>query len=367
MNLENIAHRRLLHQQIAQPRVEHSSFDHASQVVDWMGAMQAQDYGQALWAVALRTTAATQTNVEQAIAERSIVVTWLMRGTIHLVSARDVRWILELCAPRNLVAVQSRLKQLELDVRTLGRCEQLFQNALAGRSPVTRSTMFELLKQEGINSTGQRGYHILWHLSQTGLICFGSRQGKEQTFVLLDEWVPDAPTKSRDSSLAELAKRYFTSRGPATVHDFATWAGLTLRDARAGLESVQDQLVSETRDQTEFWWTDNAVGGIVAQGSDVHLLPGFDEYILGYKNRLDVITVEHAARIVPGGNGVFLPIIVIDGQVVGTWKRKVKRHGIQVLLEPFHKIVALEERIYEVVLRYCSFVGLPLLSIEMSR
>jgi hypothetical protein len=358
MTLNKIAHQRLLHQHIDQSNSDHSRFDHPSQVVQWMGAMQAQDYNQALWAVALRTSAATQTDVEQAIAEGSIVLTWPMRGTIHTVSALDVRWMLNLCAPRKLAAAGLRLKQLELDLQILNRCEHLFRTALAGNPPMTRAAIFELLEQSGINPAGQRGYHILWSLAQTGLICFGPKQGKEQTFVLLEEWVPNVPIKSRDDSLAELAKRYFTSHGPATVQDFAGWTGLTLRDARAGLESVQGQLVSEVRDQLEYWWADQTSA---AQTAGVHLLPGFDEFILGYKDRRDVMTVEHAARIVPGGNGIFLPMIVVDGQVVGKWKRTLKKNGVQVVLEPFLEIDSLEERVHEALMRYCAFIGLPLL------
>jgi hypothetical protein len=363
MTFKNIAHQRLLHQRIAQSSSAHLSFDHPSQVVQWMGAMQAQDYGQVLWAVALRTITATQTDVEQAIAERSIVMTWPMRGTIHLVSAMDVRWMLELCAPRKLAADGLRLKQLELDKEILERCGHLFRDALAGGPPLTRSAMFALLERAGISPKGQRGYHLLWHLAQSGLICFGPKEGKEQTFVLLEEWVPNAPSKSREDSLSELAKRYFTSHGPATVQDFAGWTGLALRDARAGLESVQGQLISESRDQLEYWWADGVMN--VPAASAVHLLPGFDEYMLGYKDRRDVISVEHAKRIVPGGNGVFLPMIVVDGQVVGKWKRTLKKKGVQIVLEPFLEIDSLAERVQEAIMRYCAFVDLPLLSSEV--
>jgi Winged helix DNA-binding domain len=197
------------------------------------------------------------------------------------------------------------------------------------------------------------------------LICFGPKEGKEQTFVLLEEWVPNAPSKSREDSLSELAKRYFRSHGPATVQDFAGWTGLTLRDARAGLESVQGRLISELRDQLEYWWADGGTDGYATQASGIHLLPGFDEYILGYKDRRDVMTVEHATRIVPGGNGVFLSMIVVDGQVVGKWKRTVKKKGVQVVLEPFLEIDSLEERVHESIMRYCTFADLPLLSSEV--
>jgi hypothetical protein len=366
-------HQRIDHSSLNNSSFDHSSLNNSSQVVHWMGAMQAQDYGQALWAVALRTPAATQAEVEQAILERSIVVTWLMRGTIHLVAATDLRWMLNLCAPRKLAAAGSRLKQLELDVNILGRCQHLFQTALGGGQCLTRSALLELLETAGIDPKGQRGYHILWYLAQMGLICFGPKHGKEQTFVLLEEWIPSVPHISREVALAKLAQRYFTSHGPATVQDFAIWTGLTLGEARAGLEAVQGQLVSEKVDGLEYWWADTALEIPLEQGTGVHLLPGFDEYLLGYKDRRDVITVEHAKRIVPGGNGVFLPMIVVDGQVVGTWKRQVKKHGVNIslelflepFLEPFLESGAFEEGVHGAVMRYCTFMGLPLLAQEI--
>jgi hypothetical protein len=381
MKYSSIAHRRLLHQRIArtnfeqptleqptleQPTLEQPTLEQPSQVVQWMGAMQAQDYRQALWAVATRTTSATQADVEQAIQDRSIVLTWPMRGTMHFVAAPDVRWLLELCALRKTSSNSTRWKQLELNDGILERCAQVFQTALAGGKALTRAAMLGVLKQAGIDPAGQRGYHILGHLARTGLLCFGPKQGKEQTFVLLEEWIPSTPRISRDAALSELAQRYFSSHGPATVHDFMHWTGLTLGDSRAGLESVQAKLSSEKVNGLEYWWLDQ--GGTALESSDaqVHLLPGFDEYILGYKDRRDVLAAEHAQRIVPGGNGVFFPMIVVDGQVVGTWKSSLKRHGLEVSLEPFLEIDGLPARVQPAVERYCQFLGVPLLEVRFN-
>jgi hypothetical protein len=225
--------------------------------------------------------------------------------------------------------------------------------------------MMRVLEEAGIGTENQRGYHILWYVAQSGLICLGPMQGKQQTFVLLDEWVPNPRRLSREESLAELAGRYFASHGPATVHDFAWWSGLTVTEARAGLEAATPGLVSETIDGKEYWTATDAPRRTAHDEPGVELLPGFDEYLLGYKDRNAVLSAEHAPRIVPGRNGVFRPIIVVDGRVVGTWKRSLKKDSVHVTLRPFTSLGDLEERAIEAAERYSVFVGLPLLSTEI--
>ncbi|HEV8190868.1 MAG TPA: winged helix DNA-binding domain-containing protein [Ktedonobacterales bacterium] len=361
MTNPDIAHRRLLHHHIAGER-----FGHPDEVVTWMGAMQAQDYQQALWAVGLRMSAPTLASVEEAIASGKIVRTWPMRGTLHFVAAENVKWMLELLAPRRLAADGTRLRQLELDERILARCGQLFRDALRGGKRLSRAAMMRLLEDAQINPTGQRGYHILWYLAQTGLICLGPIEGNEQTFVLLDEWVPVARQLSREAALAELAGCYFASHSPATVTDFAGWAGLTLADARAGLETAQSAapgLVPMKHDGKDYWLVNEAQDApdhMLHDASGVYLLPGFDEYLLGYKDRGDVLAAEHANKVVPGGNGVFYPIIVVGGQVIGTWKRTFKKNAVAITLSPFTHLAVPRERLAEAAQRVSDFVGLPL-------
>lgn len=356
-----IAQQRLVHQHIAGERCRHPY-----EVVKEMGALQAQDYQQALWAVGLRMTCSTLVSVEQVIASGKIVLTWTMRGTLHFVAAEHVKWMLELLAPRRIAAAGTRLRQLELDEQVLERCEHVFRAALQGGGQLTRAEMMRLLENAQIPTTGQRGYHILWHLAQTGLICLGPMQGNEQTFVLLDEWVPSAPKLAHDEALAKLAGCYFAGHGPATVADFAHWAGLTLADARAGLESAQPSLVSEQHDGKAYWLAHDAPEPVPHDASSMYLLAGFDEYLLGYKDRGDVLPPEHAGKVVPGGNGIFFPIVVVDGQVVGTWKRSVKKHAVVFTLNPFTRLAVSNERIAEAAQRFSDFVGLPLASIEVT-
>ena len=357
----NIGRLRLTQQRIAGARCAQPA-----DVVRWMGAMQAQEFHQAMWAVALRTRDATLPDVEQAIRDRQIVWTWPMRGTLHLVAAADVRWLLNLLAPRRIAAMRTRRQQLELDESQLARCEQLSWDALSAGNCLTRTALLQVFEGAGLSTAGQRGYYILWHLAHQGVICLGPLAGHEQTVVLLDEWVPAADPIPRAVALARLANVYFRSHGPATVQDFAGWAGITLTDARAGLAVTQKDLIAVSQDGQEYWLAAYAAEPPADDALDVSLLPGFDEYILGYKDRNAVLASDYFNRIVPGGNGIFLPMLVIDGQIVGTWKRTVKRAGIEMILVPFADLTIPHERIERVAQRYCTFLGKPLAQLTIT-
>jgi hypothetical protein len=354
MTTSNIAHLRLFNQSIAP-----AAFEKPGDVVKSLGALQAQDYLGALWAIGLRVKAATEKTIEQAICDRKIIRTWPMRGTLHFVAPEDVRWMLALLTPRIIARAARRHKQLELDEATFARSETLFTKALQGGKQLTRPEMMNVLEQAGISTDGQRGYHILWQAAQSGLICFGPRQGKQDAFVLLDEWLSDDKTLSRDESLAELARRYFTGHGPATIQDFMWWSGLPAADARASLDMVKAQLASEELEGQTYWFLPSLSSANTASPT-AHLLPGFDEYLLGYKDRGAVLDPAHAKKVVPGANGMFKPIIVIDGRVVGTWKRTLRRTKVLVSLAPF---VALSPAQMEVAAAaaepYGRFLGLP--------
>jgi len=346
MTPKEITHHRLRNQQIAL-----TTSKTPEDVVAKLGAMQAQDYGGALWAIGLRLPQATEVEVEKAIARRAIVRTWPMRGTLHFVAAADVHWMLRFLTPRIVAGAARRRQQLELDDATFVRCEKVFVRALQGGKQLTREEMFSSLERAKIAVDNQRGYHILWRLAQERLLCFGARQGKQQTFTLLDEWVP-APSKlEREAALAELARRYFTSHGPATLHDFVWWSGMKVSEAREGLEAVSPQLVKETVDG-KIYWVPPDVPASDRTSAGVYLLPAFDEYMLGYQDRSAALDSRHARKIVPGGNGMFLPTIISNGRVVGTWKRAFKKKTMVVMPSPFtsltkaetHAVAAVAER-----------------------
>jgi len=327
-----IAHLRLENQQIARHPCATPG-----QVVAWLGAVQAQDYPGALWSIGLRLPDAIVADVEHAIAERAIVRTWPMRGTLHFVAAADVRWLLGLLTPRVIAGSARRRQQLELDDAVFARSREALRAALQGGRQLTRTALLQVLEEAKISTAGQRGYHILWRLAQDGVICFGPAAGKQQTFVLLDEWLPPSAPLDREAALAELARRYFSGHGPATLRDFIWWSGLTAADARAALELAKPALVHEVVDQDTYWLAANTQAGPreSCREPEVQLLPGFDEYLLGYTDRSAVLDAARAAEIVPGNNGMFTPTVVVDGRIAGTWKRTITRRGVAVSVRPF--------------------------------
>jgi hypothetical protein len=332
MTVRDIIDLRLVNQRIAQPRCKTPG-----QVVAQLGAMQAQDYPGALWSIGLRLPNATVTDVEQAIANRTIVRTWPMRGTLHFVAAADVRWMLELLAPRVVASRAARHQELGLGHSAIARSEKLLVKALQGGKPMTRGELFALLERAGISTANQRGYVILWRLAHERVICFGPHQGKQPAFVLLDEWVPKAKSLPRDQALAELALRYFMGHGPATLHDYAWWSGLKVADARAGLEMVSSKLARGTVAGTAYWMPQDTQA-LRDVSPAAYLLPGFDEYLLGYADRTAMLAPEHAQKVVPGGNGMFMPTMVIDGRVTGLWKRTFKKTSVLITPTPFARL-----------------------------
>lgn len=349
----DIARHRLHHQ-----RIVGSSLETPAEVVRWLGAVQAQDYLGVLWAVGLRMRGATEAIVERALADRSILRTWPMRGTLHFVAAEDARWMLSLLTPRIVAAQARRLKRdHDIDDRVVGQSREVLTRALEGGKQLSREATYEALEAAGIPAKGQRGLQILWRLSQEGLLCFGPREGKQQTFVLLDEWVPDRKTLDREAALAEVARRYFLSRGPATVQDFAWWTGLAIAEATAGLEMVKRELVGEVIGGQMFWRSPLEVAEDDA-ALRVLLLPAFDEYTVAYTDRSAVLDPKFAKRE-DSKHGIGYPPLVIDGQVVGTWKRTLKKDHVAIELNPFRRLSKDEKKaIASVADRYGAFVGL---------
>jgi winged helix DNA-binding protein len=326
-------------------------------VVRALVALQAQDYLGSLWAVGLRHPSAVEADVERALADRTLVRTWPLRGTLHLVAAADVRWLLGLLTPRVMATSAGRHRQLELDAAVFDRSRKVFIRALQGGRQVSRTRLYELLAAAGITPAGSRGLHILGRLAHEGLICFGPRDGKQQTFVLLDEWVPPARSKSREEALAELAARYFRSRGPATLGDFAWWSGLAVKDARAGVGMAQDRLLEE-RVAGRTYWSGAGASSSPDDRAAAHLLPPFDEYTVAYRDRSDVLDSANRKAVNAGG-GMLNPVIVLGGRVVGTWKRQLTKHEVHLTLSPFRSLNRRERRAVEAAAdRYGRFLGL---------
>jgi hypothetical protein len=345
---------RLLNQRIAQ-----TTFETPAEVVTWLGAVQAQDYLGALWAVGLRTRQAAEGAVEQALADRTIVRTWPMRGTLHFVTPSDVHWMLKLLTPRMLQRhAQRQLQQYGIDDATIARSKDLFTSALQGGRQLTRDEMYKVLDVGGIPMASQRGLQILWRVAQEGLICFGPRKGKQQTFVLLDEWVPAARPLERDEALGELFRRYMTSHGPATLQDFVWWSELTLADAKVGLELAKPHLAHEIIDE-QTYWLPRALPAVSDVPRTAYLLPNFDEYLVGYRNREHVIAAAHSKHVV-SRNGILSASIIWDGQVVGIWKRTLARGAAVITPTLFAPLSKAAHKAYLAAAeRYGAFLGVP--------
>lgn len=328
-------------------------------VVTHLGALQAQDHAGALWSVGLRMANATRVDVERAIHDRTIVRTWPMRGTLHLVPAADAAWMLELLAPRVLRSRASVYRYHELDQLTLRRIRSVVERVLKRERMMTRGALFAELDAAHVATAGQRGIHILQCLCMERMLCQGPHGEKEPTFVLFDEWIGSSRTPSRDEALQTLAKRYFTSHGPASVRDFANWTGLSLLDARAALQLAKPSLASIERDGDELWMS-STLEEPNESLRETHLLPGFDEYLLGYRDRSAVLAAEHVDRIVPGGNGVFRATLVLDAMVRGTWRRARRGGAMTLDVTPFTRITAAQKKEVDAAAsRYAAFLGVP--------
>lgn len=341
MTLQEIARLRLLHQQIDRP-----AFETPGDVVSWMGALQAQDYAWGLWSVGLRLAhhvAATAAMVESALAERIIVRTWPMRGTLHIVAAADVRWMVDLLGPIALARAATRRRDLGVDEATIGRAADLLVAALEGGRQLARPDALALFERNGIATAGNRGMHILVHLAMSGLLCLGVQQGRQPAFTLLDEWLPGAKRLSREEGLAALARRYVTSHGPVTPHDFAWWAGLNVSNARRAIELAGAELIPATMNGVTYWLPQAAPPLAAAPAPNVHLLAGYDEYLLGYTDRSAMLDPADAPRIHPGANGVFRPIVVVEGRVRGTWQRTPRARSLRIGGELFGPFSAEED------------------------
>jgi winged helix DNA-binding protein len=259
------------------------------------------------------------------------------------VVAEDLPWMLDVMARRVVSQSARRRAQLGLELSTLEQGREIAQQVLEGRRELTRADLLASWDTAGLDTSGGRGYHLMGYLAQTGVVCFGPVAGREQSVVLIDEWVPAPRRLERDEALGELARRYFFSHGPATVKDFTRWTNLVAADVRVAMplarpdlatfdvDGVEHLMHPQTADRLDAWRS-------AARG--IHLLPGFDEFILGYADRTAQLPAQFADRIVPGGNGMFKATVVSEGVVVGTWKRRGRGSDLTVETTPFTALPA---------------------------
>lgn len=357
MTTNDIARRRLHHQLIAATRSGQPAEPAGPVgVVRWLGAVQAQDYLGSLWALGLRLRRASEAAVERAVADGEIIRTWPFRGTLHYAAAEDVRWMLGLSAGRTIKRAASRYRQLGLDEATFAKSGRVLARALRDGKQLTRHELAAALNRAGVATDGQRLIHILNRSSLEGLTCYAARRGRQFTFALLDEWAPATKRLGREESLAELAARYFESRGPATLRDFVWWSGLTGADARAGLETAKPRLAREVIDGQTYWLSPSAPGAKQDESPTAYLLPAYDEYTVAYKDRGAMLPPSSAGR---AGAGLLNPVVVIDGEAVGNWKRALKKETVVVTPSLFRALSKREKQALAAAAEaYGEFLGL---------
>jgi hypothetical protein len=328
-------------------------------VVEWLGAVQAQDYTGAKWALGLRLGSVTDADVERTFTRGAVLRTHLLRPTWHFVSSSDIRWLLALTAPRVQAANAYMYRKLGLDAATFRRSNAALTTALQGGQQLTRDELRGVFQRSGIPTDGElRMGYLMMHAELEGLVCSGPRRAKQFTYALLDERVPPSKTMEREEALVELAHRYFVSRGPATINDFARWSGLTVADARIGLEGVQPRLVQEVVEGKTFWSSPSKGAASSHTSPTAHLLSIYDEYVSGYRDRSAIINRRNAARLSAMGNAL-THIVVVDGHIVGTWKHRMAGDAVVIKTDIFERPTRLEDRaIRAAIHKYSDFVGM---------
>lgn len=324
MTHEHIASIRLTSQQLA--GTPHPT---AAALVSCMGALQAQDYAMSKWAVGMRLPGSTDSSVEAALNAGSILRTHVLRPTWHLVSAEDIYWMLELTGPHVKRIMQSSNKRLGLSEDVFKHSQRIMEDVLRGQHLTREELMAEMVKQD-IAIEPLRAVHLMMRAELDGLVCSGAVKGKQQTYALLSERVPNRTVFSRERAIEELARRYFTSHAPATLQDFTWWSGLPVADARAGLESMQRECMTELIDGHTYYFAPALLQNDHSQPS-AHLFPAFDEFLISYKTRHVTIAAGHQAHAFTS-NGIFRPTIAVNGETVGTWKRTIQKDTV--VIEP---------------------------------
>ena len=285
----------------------------APEVVGRLLAVQAQELRSARLAIRARSAGLTASDVDRELTtERSLVAGWLLRGTLHLVRREDYGWLHALTAPTQTAASRRRLGQEGVPPAAAERAVELIEAALAREGPLTRAELAERLAADGIRTEGQATPHLLKLAAIRGVAVLGPVRDGVQAYALAREWLGgELPAVDRGAALAELGRRYLAGHAPASPEDLATWAGLPLRDARAALADVDPDVP-------------------IPVEPPPRLLPPFDPYLLGWKDRSFMVSPEHARRVHPGG-GVLRATATVDGVAVGTWSLS----GGRVEIDPF--------------------------------
>ncbi len=314
----------------------------AASVVQRLFALQAQEWSSAQLAIAARTRGLTQSDVVHAReVERSFVLTWTLRGTLHLAPAADLRWLLALCGPGAIRGTGSRYKQLGLTEAARERGLEAIQTILNREGALIRSQLAQALESRGIPVAGQAIHHLVRYAALRGLVCFGPDVGGDLSYVLLDDWLPDEVAPPPADPLRELARRYLMAYAPAALADFARWSGLSKAQARRAWAAVAGECALVGGAGGDALMLKGQLEALEPRPTEpiVRLLPRYDNYLLGYTSRAFMVADEQAKRVHPGG-GLIRACVIVDGQAAANWKLEKRRQGIRISVTPFESLEA---------------------------
>ena len=353
MKASDIAPSRLSNQLLGKKKLKRPG-----EVVAWLGAVQAQDFAAAKWALGLRMQQATDADIERALNTGEILRTHVMRPTWHFVVPQDIRSLLALTAPRVHAVNAHMYRKLELDDKLLSRCHAILASALRGKNYLTRTELGRFLAKNRIEAAGQRLAYIIMHAELEALICSGPRRGKQFTYALLEERAPQAKKFRRDEVLTRWTLKYFASHGPAQLKDFAWWSGLTLKDAQQGLDLAAPHLAQETIEGKTYCFSRN-FKTVNVQAPAALLLSIYDEYTIAYKDRSALSGERHLEKLLAMGNAL-TSVLILDGNIAGTWKRTIKNGRVEIKISPFRPFGQEEyEAITAAALGYGEFHEMP--------
>lgn len=322
-------------------------------VVQWMAAVQAQDYAGAKWAVGCRMRVAKDKDVDVALDEGRILRTHVLRPTWHFVLPDDIRWMIELTEPRITAFSAKYMRDAGLDQTLFTKTNKIIGKALEKEGHLTKQELGEILKRSRIDTTDLRLTYILFRAELDCIVCSGPRKGKQMSYALLEERAPQARRLTKEEALHELALRYYTSRGPATVRDFIWWSGLSAGDARHAVDLINSAMNKiELNGESYFFSPQSVLPSRL--GSVSHLFPAWDEYTVAYKDRTLVVDPEFEQE---SGNGIFNSNIVTKGKVIGSWKREIKKDKVLINLMYFDSpSQSVMSSINKVATRYGKFI-----------
>ena len=307
------------------------------EIVAWMGAMQAQDYAGARWAIGQRVPGVTDADVQRAFDAGAILRTHVLRPTWHFVAPEDIRWILALSAPRVHAANAFVYRQTALDAGVFRKSRKVIEKALSGGNWLTRDEIGELLGRAGVEATGLRLAALMMHAELEAVVCSGPRRGRQFTYALLDERAPRTKTPTMDEALAALVQRYYTSHGPATVRDCAWWSGLTMRQVDTGLASLGSDMAKETIGSRVWWWRSGRRSSAPAAPA-AFLLPNYDEYLIAFKDRDTAVAETRLATRPHGAPDPFSHHLIVDGRLEGSWRRTVSAGTVRIEVATYRRL-----------------------------